>query len=78
MFYPDIANHFYDFSEVNRLRFTQWLATRYAGNIGALNAAWNTEAVNPASMTTVPSPCSVSRANPLRSRGKISCVVRDE
>jgi len=40
-FYEDPANHFWDYSEVNRQRFTSWLQTKYTNNIAALNAAWH-------------------------------------
>ena len=39
-FYLEIANHFWDYSEVNRQRFIQWLQTRYV-DVAALNAAWD-------------------------------------
>jgi hypothetical protein len=39
-FYPDTANHFWDYSEVNRQRFVTWLQSRYA-DIAALNATWH-------------------------------------
>jgi beta-galactosidase len=40
-FYPEIAYSFWDYSEVNRQRFIQWLQDRYA-TIEALNTAWRT------------------------------------
>ena len=39
-FYPDIANRFWDYSEVNRQTFVAWLQTRYA-TVNDLNAVWH-------------------------------------
>ena len=39
-FYADGDVHYYDYSEVNRQKFSQWAQTKY-GTIGALNTAWN-------------------------------------
>ena len=39
-FYPDMNLHYWDYSEVNRLKFIAWLQTNYA-SIGALNTAWH-------------------------------------
>lgn len=39
-FYADGGTHYYDYSEVNRLKFVQWAQTKY-GTISALNTAWN-------------------------------------
>ncbi len=40
-FYPEIASSFWDYSEVNRLRYVAWLEKRY-GSIENLNTAWRT------------------------------------
>ena len=39
-FYSDSDTHYYDYSEVNRVKFSQWAQTKY-GTISALNTAWN-------------------------------------
>jgi hapalindole biogenesis HpiC1 cyclase-like protein/glycosyl hydrolase family 42 (putative beta-galactosidase) len=39
-FYPDIANRFWDYSEVNQQKFVAWLQTRYA-TVSDLNTAWH-------------------------------------
>ena len=39
-FYPDMNLHYWDYSEVNRLKFVAWLQTNYT-SIGALNTAWH-------------------------------------
>lgn len=39
-FYPDYGNRLWDYSEVNRQRFIQWLQGRYA-TVTDLNAAWH-------------------------------------
>ena len=57
---------------------TPRVITRPSRTRSRLNATWTTVALNPASRTTVPSPWSVSPANPLSSRGKRSCVVSAE
>ena len=38
-FYYEMDKHFYDYSEVNRARFTRWLKAKY-GDVAALNRAW--------------------------------------
>ena len=39
-FYPDTHLYYFDYSEVNRQKFSQWAQGKY-GTIGALNSAWN-------------------------------------
>lgn len=39
-FYPDPAYHYWDYSDVNRLKFIAWLQTNYT-DIDALNTAWH-------------------------------------
>ena len=40
-FYPDLDSAFWDYSEINRVRFSTWCQTKY-GTIAALNSAWGT------------------------------------
>ena len=44
-FYYEMDTHFVDYSEVNRQKFTKWLAAKY-GNVGELNKAWNKQYVS--------------------------------
>ena len=40
-FFPDTSIHFFDFSEVNRLKFIEWLKVHYSNDIIALNQSWH-------------------------------------
>lgn len=44
-FYGDCDAHYYDYSEVNRKKFSQWAEKKYA-NISALNTAWKKNYTN--------------------------------
>ena len=45
-FYPEPNARYVDFSEVNRLKFIQWLKPLYADSIERLNKAWGTTYAN--------------------------------
>ena len=42
-FHTSMHNHYSDFSEVNRQRFSSWLTRKYGKRIAALNTAWKSE-----------------------------------
>jgi hypothetical protein len=50
-FYPATDANFFDFSEINRVRFGNWCKTRYANNITTLNTAWGTSFASFAAIT---------------------------
>ena len=41
-FYPEPNERYMDFSEINRIKFVEWLKVRYANDINQLNTAWGT------------------------------------